>query len=505
MKKRTSICLKWHDYQYYPYETKFAYREVESLPSLNSYTAIDGGIKVVLEEPNTKYLDRLVYFSRYSNCTGLESKTLQARLENGSNGNGSTKRQSTRYSVHGLHEYKGKFNPQIVRSILNWYNLPEKSQVIDPFCGSGTALIESTIAGFDSFGWDSNPMAIYITNAKLLALSADPSTLKKQANRILNSNLSTREFHLANDSRIEYLQKWFSKEILVKIEHYRSVIESESEEYSALFSIILSDLLRDYSLQEPSDLRIRRRKSPFPPIPIEVAFKNTIERQLQELTRTNKVIGQTDFTATAFQADGRVYDEVKKRAPVTLNAEFAITSPPYATALPYIDTQRLSLVWLDLLSPKDLRRTEEALIGSREAAESTLRSLKDDLVDNKWNLPKSVQILCSELQERVSPEDGFRRRAVPGLLYRYFSDMRKTFQTVSRFMKPESHYALIVGTNRTTIGGKIEYINTPELLADVATSVGWKFIETLNLETYKRYGIHAANAVQGETLLVLGK
>ncbi len=43
----------------------------------------------------------------------------------------------------------------------------------------------------------------------------------------------------------------------------------------------------------------------------------------------------------------------------------AITSPPYATALPYIDTQRLSLIWLGFASPKEVKVLENNLIGSR--------------------------------------------------------------------------------------------------------------------------------------------
>ena len=44
----------------------------------------------------------------------------------------------------------------------------------------------------------------------------------------------------------------------------------------------------------------------------------------------------------------------------------AITSPPYAMALPYIDTQRLSLVWLGLVEPGGIAGLEAELIGSRE-------------------------------------------------------------------------------------------------------------------------------------------
>jgi site-specific DNA-methyltransferase (cytosine-N4-specific) len=46
--------------------------------------------------------------------------------------------------------------------------------------------------------------------------------------------------------------------------------------------------------------------------------------------------------------------------------DLIITSPPYATALPYIDTQRLSLIWLGLCTVTQLRRLEAEAIGSRE-------------------------------------------------------------------------------------------------------------------------------------------
>jgi len=46
--------------------------------------------------------------------------------------------------------------------------------------------------------------------------------------------------------------------------------------------------------------------------------------------------------------------------------DIARTSPPYATALPYIDTSRLSLVWLKLTPPSKIKDLEYRLLGSRE-------------------------------------------------------------------------------------------------------------------------------------------
>jgi len=87
------------------------------------------------------------------------------------------RRQSTRYSVHGLHEYKGKFNPQIVRATANLLRLglDRKAQILDPFCGSGTSLVEAAHMGWDALGTDINPLAILISNAKIQALKIQPT------------------------------------------------------------------------------------------------------------------------------------------------------------------------------------------------------------------------------------------------------------------------------------------------------------------------------------------
>src|SRR5690606_18912422 len=109
--------------------------------------------------------------------------TMQAMLER-VNGTG-INRQSTRYSAHGLHEYKGKFNPQIVRAILNILGIPAGSNVIDPFCGSGTALLECAHLGMYARGTDINPLAVFIANAKLLAVRTPAAALAQGLDSVL--------------------------------------------------------------------------------------------------------------------------------------------------------------------------------------------------------------------------------------------------------------------------------------------------------------------------------
>jgi site-specific DNA-methyltransferase (cytosine-N4-specific) len=79
----------------------------------------------------------------------------------------------------------------------------------------------------------------------------------------------------------------------------------------------------------------------------------------------------------------------------------------------------------------------------------------------------------------------------------------ETFKVIKKVLKPSGIYVLVVGTNRTKLGGRQFIINTPNFLSELANHTGWSTLEMLPLETYKRYGIHVANSVQDETLIVL--
>ena len=107
--------LHWHSYRYYPYELELALREVQTLVPDATFSNTNNGIRLQGRFDRT-FTDRLVYFASTTQGT-TSTPTMQAMLER-VNGNG-INRQSTRYSAHGLHEYKGKFNPQIARAILN--------------------------------------------------------------------------------------------------------------------------------------------------------------------------------------------------------------------------------------------------------------------------------------------------------------------------------------------------------------------------------------------------
>jgi site-specific DNA-methyltransferase (cytosine-N4-specific) len=268
-----------------------------------------------------------------------------------------------------------------------------------------------------------------------------------------------------------------------------------------VFLVLASDHLREYSLQEPSDLRIRRRKSELPEVEFNLAFQASVNNFINKVEAAQAITGVPSRKAWAHLQS--VTDLGVK--PSVLQYDAAVTSPPYAMALPYIDTQRLSLIWLDLTAADNIALLESDLIGSREFRGQARKASTEILLDNRHAVPVEQHGLCVELYNNLAAGDGFRRQQVPSLLYRYFSNMQSAFLSVGSMMRRQAPFALVVGHNHTTIGGERYDIDTPTHLASIACNAGWEVEEKVPLQTYRRYGLHSENAVAAETLLVLRK
>jgi site-specific DNA-methyltransferase (cytosine-N4-specific) len=494
------LSLKWHQYKYYPYERELAIREVERLLEPESIQV--GVDEVLVGQSNSPTMtDRLVYFASSDGNGEVSGKpTLQARLER-VNGNGPN-RQSTRYSAHGLHEYKGKFNPQIAKALLNIFGVKSGDWVLDPFCGSGTSLIEAAHLGINAVGTDINPLAVFLANAKIAALSVPATGLIAQSEKIASNLAKVKRGGGGDDARITYLSSWFDADILCQIEELRREISKIEQGSQNVLLAIASNLLRDYSLQEPGDLRIRRRSSPMPEAPLAQAFLLAVAAFARKLSESQAVLGILVPNTKAQLLDCRQSLALARHSNAK-RFDAALTSPPYATALPYIDTQRLSLVWLGLIPASEILSLEAQLIGSREMRGRDKKELLEALNSNPAGLPPKQASFCVELKDALGDSDGFRRQAVPQLLYRYFAGMADSFSSVRAVIKPGGKYGLIVGGNHTVLGGERFDIDTPAHLASLAVSRGWNHVETVKLQTYRRYGLHSKNAGTTEALVVL--
>ena len=500
--------LTWHGYRYYPYERELALREIAALFPASRPREVPGGLELP-SGCSSRLANRLTYVSRINGERGL-SDTQQSCLEMTTRKGKA--RQATRYSVHGLHEYKGKFNPQVARALLNMLGVMPGQRVLDPFCGSGTTLVECAHLGAAGCGADINPLAVFISNAKLQALATPAAELRDVLQRLMDRlRRTSRGRSPADESpRRLFLESWFDADILGIIERVRHAVETEAEGLAPVFLTIASNLLREYSRQDPQDLRVRRRKSPLPATPFVDSFRAACEQSIKRIGDAQLVLQPTaEQSRSPATAGGTFAQATLCDAAALTNGmpqapfDAAITSPPYAMALPYVDIHRLSLVWLGLVRPADLAAVESVLVGSRELRGTARSQLIGALAHNKARLPTDEVGLCRRLAGALAAGDGFRRKAVPILLYRYFAGMRDALASVRDVLQPNAPFALIVGRNHTVLGGERFDIDTPAHLANMAAQVGWRVEERMPLQTYQRYGYHMNNAIAHETLLLL--
>lgn len=512
--------LLWHGYKYFPYERELARREVLAIVGTKAEED-ETGLIVPLKSEHAKHITRVTYFK------GVQTKTQvivpdQARLEASVYSNGSAwrpdtepmpnlRRQSTRYSAHGLHEYRGKFNPQVVRAIGNLLGLDTGSWILDPFCGSGTTLLESAHIGWNSAGLDVNPLGILIANAKVTAFKTSPSVLEDESERLItilekgSSSVPTNWRNQLPNS--EYLISWFTEPVLAQLAFIMVKIEGvKVQKLQDVFRVVLSDICRDVSLQDPGDLRIRRRKNPEATYAVIPLFVDSLRAKISSVLRAREYLSPKIAKQKALLTDSRTSRVIQAFLSANGRDVFdaAITSPPYATALPYIDTQRLSLCLLGLINSDHIRHTERSLIGNREISDAERVRLEASLIANDAELPSDVFAFCKRLLEMAHhDEHGFRKRNVPALVFKYFWQMAEMFESVRKIVRKSGRYALLVGSNRTTLRGEEILINTPQLLASVAMSKGWAIEETLAFETYQRFDVHKKNSIVGEVLLIL--
>ena len=418
-------------------------------------------------------------------------------------------RRCLRYGTHGIHEYRGKFFPQLVRSLINIAGVPTGGVVADPMCGSGTTSVETVLGECRALGLDMNPLSVLMARTKCSLLSVNPERLTSAYERIRNQlmkPLTKRNSRLAYFSALsqgdqKYLSGWFSEQVLQDLDEVARVIQSSDEGVVDFFRLCLSNIIRSVSWQKEDDLRVRK----------EVRFDaeiDPIRDFLEETGRSVRIVlsflhhnqrtrlGSSDISEGDARDLGAVWQQWKRRI------DCVITSPPYATALPYLDTDRLSLCYLGLLPRPKHRSHDQHMIGNREISEKQRSSYWEFFEQNKSVLPNSVSALIQNVNSLNSKiEVGFRRRNLPALLIKYFADMRRVLEGIATVLKPGCPAYVVIGNNHTIAGGERVEIETANLLVDVAETAGMILKRRIPMEMLASRDIFRRNAVASEEIL----
>ena len=418
-----------------------------------------------------------------------------------------------RYATHGLHEYRGKFFPQLVRALMNVLQLPEGAVVLDPMCGSGTTLVEARLSDRSGYGLDMNPLSVFVTDVKCKVLELEPAMLARSCGdlrRMLATPRSGRagpgrRGSLEEGDRI-YLERWFDPRTLEELDRIEAAVSRlPSGTVRSFYRVCLSNVLRRVSWQKTDDLRVRREKT-------EAAAGEAVARFLDEAARSAG-------TVAAFLAErGRsgvggysVREADARRAASVLpelagGADAVITSPPYATALPYIDTDRLSLVYLGLL-PRGAHRSRDTLmIGNREVTPRERKEYWTFYEENRSSLPPDTRAMIERIDRlNKAGSAGFRRRNLSALLSKYFFDMREVMRETFTLLRPGGTMFLVIGNNRTTAGSERVEIRTADHLGEIANGLGFRTVDDMAMEMLVSRDIFRKNAVPSERIIRLEK
>ena len=424
-------------------------------------------------------------------------------------------RRCLRYGTHGIHEYRGKFFPQLVRSLINIAKVPVGGIVADPMCGSGTTLVEGALAQCRSVGLDMNPLSVFMSNVKCSLLKSDPDLLADEYHRVRDDLLEAKprpaakrlsHFRMLHPKDQEYLKGWFAPQVLEDLDIVAARIASVSDGVVRDFMrLSLSNILRRVSWQKEDDLRIRKEIRPD----VEI---DPIREFLEELGRSVRIVtaflyqiqGGALGKAQATEGDARKMTDQWADLAGKVNA--VVTSPPYATALPYLDTDRLSLCYLGLLSRDAHRSRDKEMIGNREITEGIRREYWGRLRKQGKLLPKSVVRLIGKIELLNSDTNvGFRRKNLPALLAKYFFDMREVLSGIAHVLKPGAPAFVVVGDNHTIAGGRRVDIETARLLAEIGVGVGLEEGRHVPMEMLVSRDIFRRNAVGSETILEFRK
>jgi DNA modification methylase len=513
-----SVLLNPPAYRMWKFEEELRWLEIARLTGADVGESKGAGhVQLKLSQPALWNVRRLTFTKDFQivDAIGQPQPTWQKVLENGDAEAG--RRKDPKYVTHGLHPFKGKFYPQLAKSLLNISGAPLGGRVFDPFCGSGTFILEGMLNGFAAYGCDFNPLAAKIAGAKTAILCV-PRDVADLAMRSILERMARRRGALPSSldqfpsATHEELLNWFAAPVLYKINWLLGQVRLFGDlSLVDFFEVLISSLIRDVSQQDPTDLRIRRRKEPLEDAPVFELFHERLEQQHYRMQKYWSVAGRQPgrvIPPIVRQGDSRQSETMVTLGLDANSVECVVTSPPYATALPYIDTDRLSLLAVMGLTSSVRSDIEMNLTGSRELRRALKKRLEEELQrqEAKEQLPGSVVRSIRKIHTaNINGDVGFRRANMAALLWRYFIDMRDNLSQIVHVLKPGAKAFYVVGDSRTNAGGEWVPIETCKHIASIGQMIGLKLNGTLSIDVTTENYKHIKNAITENQIIIFEK
>ena len=363
--------------------------------------------------------------------------------------NGSNKLAADDRAGHDWYRFVLSFPPHLVRDYLDRFAMRAGHQVMDPFCGTGTTLVECKKLGIASIGMEANPMAHFATQVKT-DWRPDPGDLIRHASMIAESALGELAASGMTDEALPLFQEAGQEEkpdlkalppdaakllladsisprplhkVLVLLEH---IERSRDERYDRHERLALAKALvfSISNLTFGPEVGVGAIKPDASVIGAWLDGVYAMATDLRVLTELG------DAPATAYHADARRM--VQDLAPRSVDA--VITSPPYPNEKDYTRTTRLETVMLGFIHNRaDLQALKRGLI------RSNTRNVYRDDDDDRWITAfPEIQRIADAIEARrieLGKTSGFERmyarvtKLYFGGMARHLADLRRVLRT----------------------------------------------------------------------------
>ena len=330
-----------------------------------------------------------------------------------------------RYS-QGFHSYPAMMIPQVASRLIRLYS-NEGDILLDPFCGSGSVLVEAKVAKRYSWGIDLNPLAILIAKAKTTPIN--PSLLYKEYYRLIDRIRQMPDGEVATPQFFN-IDFWFKKPVIEGLAKIKAAIDEIGvPEIQDFFKVAFSEVVRLSSNSRSGEFKLFRypesKLENYSPRPLDL-FIEKAGANIEAMRKFHELCHKGAWSRE-LQADST--EEVEEIRPGTI--DIIVTSPPYGdsrTTVAYGQFSRLSSQWLGLMPEKAIDIDRE-MLGGRPVRQA------------EGNLPSPTLTNTIAL---VKEKDETRSKQVKA----FYVDFCKSLKHMATYLRTGGFACIVIGNRR---------------------------------------------------------
>jgi hypothetical protein len=361
---------------------------------------------------------------------------------------------------HRWYHYKEGFSPNLVDTAINCvadFN-KEKDVIFDPFNGSGTVTLHSSLNGYKSKGYEVNPFSSFVSNAKQANIDLKVlENLKKELPTMLshNNKITSPLLKFSTFTECSNKDKWlFNSTVLNSFENVKQRISriDNGEVQSLLKLASLNSIMENSNAQK--DGKCLRYKKNWEKLNFSSeSFFNTFEKNV-----TNYIDDIIDHYIPT-KAEIKNGDCRKLLEDNDFKYRICITSPPYLNSFDYTDIYRPELFLGDFINtPDDLLRLRKR----------TLRSHIN--LPNIFNPKRSFGFVYESLIAKIiNQKSNLWSPKIPAMIEAYFEDMEFVLKNLRSKASKKAQLWLIVANSAYA---DVE-IPTDLILAEIGGRTNW--------------------------------